>query len=240
MRSLVAEAAPLSCELCPIGRHAVYSPAFANTPNAITTRRYAQTVLPPKRTIFHEGEVPRRVYTLFSGWAYRYRTLPAGGRQILAFFIPGDFLAIQAMKSGPLACSVKALTHVVLCGFDREEFFEFLLRADGLRENLRREVLTQYEEAEEMLVDLGRRPAVSRVARFLLALEARLKRRGLSKDGVFELPIPQNLIADALGLTQVHVNRTLGIIRDSGAIEFRRNEMHIRGFEELKDLAEGR
>ena len=240
MSSLLAEAAPLSCELCAIGRHAFYAPAIANTPNAITTRRYSQTVLPPRRTILQEGEVPKRVYTLYSGWAYRFRTLADGGRQILSFFIPGDFLAIQAVKPTPLPFSIKALTHVVLCGFDREELFEFLMNSETLRDSFCRDVFAQYDESEQLLVDIGRRSAVARVARFLLSLEARLKARGLSRDGAFELPVPQCLIADALGLTQVHVNRTLGAIRDSGAIEFRRNEMRILGFEELSDLAEGR
>lgn len=240
MRPTVAAAAPLSCEHCPIGRHTVYAPALGAMPNAITTRRHAQTVLPPRRTILSEGDVPGRVFTLYSGWAYRYRTLPDGGRQILSFFVPGDFLTIQSMKPGPIPFSVKALTHVLLCGFDREEFFEFLMRSDALRESLCRDVLAQYDEAERTLVDIGRRPAVARVARFLLSMEERLRARGLVQDGGFELPIPQSLIADALGLTQVHVNRTLAIIRDSGAIQFRRNEMRICDFEELRDLAECR
>jgi len=237
---MVAAAAPVSCEYCPVGQHAVYAPALAATPDAITTRRHVQTVLAARRTIFSEGEIPKRVYTLFSGWAYRYRTLSDGGRQILSFFVPGDFLTLQSMKPGPLPYTVKALTEVALCGFERETFFAFLLRSDELRESLCRDVLAQYDEAERTLVDIGRRPALARVARFLLSMEERLRARGLVQDGGFELPIPQGLIADALGLTTVHVNRTLASIRDSGAIEFGRNRMRIRDFDELRDLAECR
>lgn len=231
--------APVSCETCPVGRHAVYAPAFTQTPAAITERRTSKLSLPPRRTILREGEVPEQVYTLYSGWACRTKTLPDGSCQILSFYIPGDFVAAQAIAAEPLGFSVKSITDVTLCAFDRADFVPFLLENEPLRTSLCRDILAQYDQVDRTLADVGRRPAIARIAAFLLSIEGRLRARGLTEDGAFELPIPQGLIADSLGLTTVHVNRTLAQIREAGAIDFSRNAMRILDFAALERLTEG-
>lgn len=238
LRPALADA-PISCESCPVGRHAIYAPTFIETPQRITERRHAKLNLPARRIILREGEVPARVFTLFSGWACRTKTLPDGSCQILSFYIPGDFVTVQAISTEPLAFSVRSVTDVALCAFDRTAFVDFLLNNEELRLSLCQDVLAQYDRVDRTLADVGRRPAIGRVAAFLLSIEERLRARGLSTDGHFELPVPQALIADSLGLTTVHVNRTLAQIREMGAIDFSRNAMRIVNAVALEQLIEG-
>jgi CRP-like cAMP-binding protein len=168
-----------------------------------------------------EGQIARRPRFVVSGWACRQRVLPDGRRQIFGFALPGDGLGICAKPAPPALCSVVALT--ALETVDAEPVTEAaqdghspaLARALGAAEILEETLLLDH------MVRLGRQTAYERVAHFLLELQTRLEIAGLGDMQRFPLPLTQEILADALGLSIVHVNRTLQQLRRERLIELR-------------------
>jgi CRP-like cAMP-binding protein len=173
--------------------------------------------------------VSSRTYTINSGWAYRFHELPKSRRQILRILIPGDpiYLSSISTPTAPVRHGIRAITNVVLCAFDSNQMNAILFDSEEQRARLASEVAAQFNELDRRLTDIGQRRAIARVASFLLDLKSRLCARGFVLNDGFELPVRQELIADALGLTQVHVNRTLAELRRLEYIRFERGRMEI-------------
>lgn len=232
------ESLPAPCESCGLAQHAVYGGGGEHARQVIQSLRRRRFEVGPDRALFRKGEIPEVVYTLFSGWAYKYTVLEDGGRQVLLFYIPGDLILAQAMRGAPLPCAVRTLTKVTLCEFDRAAFFETMMGSDSLRPGLGRYMFESHDATEELLTAIGRRSATARVARFLHSLERRLRRRALSVNGTFTMPIPQTLIADTLGLTPAYVNRVFASLREKRVIDLQRHRMRILDAGALEELAE--
>lgn len=229
----------MSCAGCPVGAAAVYGPAFAGEPEAITNLRKLRRTFRPRQIVLRQGDIPAHVYTLYSGWAYAYRILSDGSRQVLGFYIPGDLLTLQAFLEEPLSHSVKALTTASVCGFERVGFFEYLQDDRALRESLCRAALQSSRINEEKLINVARRSALARLASFLIVVERRLRARGLAGADRYPFPIPQSVMADALGLTPVYLNRTLTALRNAGVVDLRDNEIVVRRPDLLKAAEAG-
>lgn len=161
---------------------------------------------------------------LVSGWACRARSLPDGRRQITGFVLPGDALApLLRPEREPSPCAVVALTSVQMA--DAAPLRALLERAAPRHRGLR-DACTAAERAEERLlldriVALGRQTAYERLCGLFLELYERLAAVGLAADGAFPMPLRQETLADALGLSTVHLNRTLQQVRRDGVAEVR-------------------
>jgi len=228
---------PISCEGCPIGACAIYAPAFRKDPGSITALRRAQRILDPRHTIIREGQILKEVYTLFSGWAYRFTLFGDGRRQIFSFLLPGDFITYQCMAGSPAPFSITTITPVALCVFDPLEMAEFLVHSREQVEYLCQISFNHAAAVDRRLAAIGRRSAIGRIAQLLLELHTRLSKRGLVNANKFALPLRQEHIADALGLTTIYVNRTLARLRNQRVISFRREEMEILDLSRLRELA---
>lgn len=176
---------------------------------------------------------------IVSGWACRQRLLSDGRRQIFSFLVPGDGLA-TVLRAQPEACSIVALTPVETV--DARPVLEAARsgRAPGLAD-----ALTALEPQEQALlldhmVRLGRQTAYERTAHFLLELQRRLAIVGLGDERRFALPLTQEVMGDALGLSIVHVNRTLQQLRREGLIELRSGVAILLEPERLADIGEAR
>lgn len=169
--------------------------------------------------ILEEGDRPGDVLAVLEGWAYRYKILKDGGRQILAFVIPGDFCDMSASVMEEMDHSIGTLTAVTLARIGRAEMEDLL----GTRPALTRAFLWAQIVDEGILrawlVSLGRRDAYQRVGHLLCELWARSKAVGLTTNHGISLPITQTELSDALGLTAVHTNRVLMRLRGEGLIE---------------------
>ena len=187
------------------------------------------------------GERAEDIYTIFSGWAVRFIVLSNGSRQILSFLIPGDLVPLEILFCPGTAVpfSVKSITPISLCKFRLSDMKKMLFQTEEqMAETCT--VLHQYTVAtNNRLCDVGRRNAAGRLAQLLLGIEARLKSRNLTRNGTFEFPPRQEDIADALGLTPVHVNRTLMDLRRRKIIEFGRDQMKLLDYNALRNIAEG-
>lgn len=230
--------APISCDTCPIGRYAVYGGLKDQRIGEVIALRRAQRTIEAGKLIFREGERPETVYTLYEGWAFKCKMLRDGSRQILAFYIPGDLMVAQAIAEAPLPFSIRAATAVTLCAFDAKGYFVAMMSNPESRKGLRDYMFQCHNETDDMLTALGRRSGTARVARLLSSLAARLEHRGLSYGGPPKIPLSQAMLADALGLTHVYVNRVIGQLRRDGTVEVGRNAILIQDLEALRVQAD--
>lgn len=236
---LRSECAPHACRNCPVRIHAIYSAAQDSEIVEIERLRSGYRRMPARSLIMQEGNSDE-VFTLREGWAYRFRVLPDGRRQILSFLLPGDIVGLHALRARPINYSVRALTDDTICYFETRKFSQFLRSRPELKETLIRSCAMEVEQLEERLIDLGRRTALERLARLVIELEQRLCARDAVAGNVFPFPLKQEHIADALGLTPVHVSRTVGKLRALGLIALSGGKMTIHDPEGLSALASGR
>lgn len=202
-------------------------------------RRREVRLMPAGRTFLREGETPRFIFTLYSGWAVRFKQLQDGRRQILSFIIPGDLLVLENLcfPHFPLPFSVKSLTTISTCAFMLDDMAEVMQETREQQHAFSAEKQRYFASVHERMLDIGRRSALGRIAQLLLELQDRLTRRNLVHEGGFDFPVRQEHLADALGLTTVYVNRTLVALRKRGVIAFDRTTMNILDHAELSQLA---
>lgn len=163
-----------------------------------------------------QGQDAKRLFRLTSGWAYRARFLEDGRRQILSFFLSGDTLNASSVLGGDTEAPLYALTDVHLSA----------VAGDGL--NGLKALLWQASLLNEHVVSLGRRTAYERLAFFLLQTADRLDPPYMSKAPRYAVPLRQEHVADHLGLSVVHVSRTLGQLNDNGFARLHRGVLEIR------------
>lgn len=216
------------CDACPIRRLALFQPLSMGEIEAVQKYRAEYRLLAPGEAIFRQGDPTLETYTLFSGWAFLYQNLPDGRRQILRFLLPGDFLGFQAdMEEGVRGHSAQALTEASICVFPREALLKMFKRQSKL--GVRLIWLTAQDQAiaHEHLASLGRRNALERVAYLLLEIFHRVRMRQPGDDNTVPFPLTQDVMADAVGLTNIHVNRTLRQLRESGLLVLKSRRLHI-------------
>jgi CRP-like cAMP-binding protein len=175
----------------------------------------------PGEELIGQGEPARRPRMILAGWAACQRVLPDGRRQIFRFLLPGDALGAASGSPRESVWSVAAMT--ALETIDAEPALEAAEagRAPGLAQAFAAIATQDDELLIDHMVRLGQQTAYERVTHFLLELQRRLQVVGLGDAQRFPLPLTQEMLADALGLSIVHVNRTLQQLRRDGLIELR-------------------
>ncbi len=212
---------PTDCHDCPIRQLALFRPIQTDQLDTVKSLRTAQREIPPSTELYREGDRIQESFTLFSGWVIRYKTLEDGRRQILGFALPGDLLCFQPDLGAPNTHSAQTLTPVVLCAFPADDLIQMFRRYPELA--IQMSWITSRDEAiyHEHLINLGRRPARERIAHLLLELHYRLTVRNLAEpDEPVTLPLNQEHIADAVGLTTIHVSRTLRTLREERLLNY--------------------
>ena len=180
-----------------------------------------------RQHIIRQGDQPDYVQLIISGWAARYKLLPDGQRQITAFLIPGDFCDLHITILKKMDHSILALTPTTVASIPAEEMEELPLQRPMLARALWWSTLVDEAVLREWLVSAGRRSAYEALAHLLCELHARLSRVGLVADERFELPITQEELADAIGITAVHVNRMLQRLRRQGLVQWLERKLTI-------------
>lgn len=206
-------------------------------------RRVLEAICTDRRTfterkdIVREGERPEHIHVLMAGWAARYKTLPDGSRQITAFVLPGDTVDMGAAVLNYADHSVIALTPVAIAKVTRRLLMQTTRERPVLAQAFWWAGLVDEAVLRTWIVNLGRRDAYTRVAHLVCELHARLKRIGMAKEEEFGLPLTQEQLADALGLTSVHINRTLQRLRFEGVLSIRHHVLTIHDVERLRAVA---
>jgi len=192
---------------------------------------------PGRSDIAREGENPTVIRLLVSGWACRYKDLPDGRRQIVGFFLPGDFCDLNVYILRELDHSIGALTAVRYYEIQPERFEEVIDERPRLLRALLWHEMVASGIQREWLLSIGQRSPVERLAHLFVELFYRLRAVGLTQGHGFEFPITQHNLAEANGLSLVHVNRTLQEMRREGLIELADRHLRILDFERLKQTA---
>jgi CRP-like cAMP-binding protein len=190
------------------------------------------------RDLVHQGQSDRAAYILAEGWVCSYKIQPDGSRQIVDFQIPGDFLGLRSVLLHTSDHSIEPVVDIQAA----EVLVSDILGAFAQTPRLATAILWAASRDEAMvvehLVSLGRRSADERMAHFLLELGSRLALVGLGSKGGYACPLTQYHLADALGLSAVHVNRVLRRLREQGLATFQNGEVTFDDYERLVALAE--
>ena len=203
--------------------------------NEMASRRVVS--LDRGQDIISEGEEPQTVNLLLSGWACRYKVMEDGQRQILAFFLPGDLADLHVYILKAIDHSISAITPVKYARLSPREFEEL---SDGHPRLLRAlwwESLVTDSIQREWLVSIGQRDALQSVAHLACELFLRLKTVGLCDGNTCDFPLTQIDIADALGMTQPHVSRTITELNNTGVATLKRGRFEVKDMGKLKQLA---
>jgi len=192
---------------------------------------------PAKRDIIREGERPDHLHLMVSGWAARYKVLPDGSRQITAFLIPGDFCDIHITILAKMDHAILALTPCKVAYVDSEKIDEITSRNNSLARALWWTTLVDEATLREWVVNNGRRDAYARIGHLLCEMHLRMKMVGLVSDDALDLPLTQEELADATGMTAVHTNRVLQRLRGEGLIELKDRVLRIPDVRALQDAA---
>jgi len=207
----------------------------------VETLKHDQVTLRAGSDVIHEGQSDAPLYTLFSGWAFRFKTLSDGRRQILNFLLPGDFIGVQQKMTDVTAHGVQAITVVELCVFRRDALWSLHRTAPTLGFSVT--WLTAHEESivDDTLLSVGRRSAEERIATLLILLFKRaaalLPGVDVAAQGV-PFPLTQQHIADGLGLSLVHTNKTLRKLEARGLHRIEEGRLRLLDVKALARLAD--
>lgn len=192
----------------------------------------------PGHDLMHEGQADASAYILSEGWACSYKLLPDGARQIIDFRVPGDFLGLRSLMCRTCDHSVEAVTRIEASEVQAPDLAEALAGAPRLATGILWASGCDEAMVREHLVNVGRRSAGERLAHFLLELGARLGLVGRADRKGFDCPLTQYHLADALGLSAVHVNRILRLLREDGLVTFQRGRVDFHDFDRLVEVAQ--
>lgn len=192
----------------------------------------------PGTQLVHQGQTDQPVYILAMGWVCSFKLLSNGSRQIIDFRLPGDFLGLRSVLFRASDHNIEAITKIEAS----EVLQSDLLTAFTQQSRLATAILWAASRDEAMVVEhlvgLGRRTALQRAAHYFLEFGARLNLVGLGSKTGFDCPLSQYMIADALGLSSIHVNRVLRELRDLGLMTFQKRRVTFDDFSGLVALAD--
>lgn len=226
------------CQLCPLRKLAIFREFTPEELAFVSRFKTGEVSVKAGDPLFLEGASCAHLYTVLSGLSFRYKLLPDGRRQILNFCMPGDFLGLQGSVMQEMQHSVEALSDSILCVFQREGLWRLFETHAGLSFDVTWLAARSEQILDQQLLSVGRRSALERCAHLLLHLADRLAEVGMIGSArTVSIPITQQHIADTLGLSLVHTNRTLGRLIREGAVRWREREFEILNRDRLADLA---
>ena len=215
----------IPCERCPLRTLEIFRPFTPEQLEFVKNFKTGELVAEAGTTIISEGAHSAHLYTVLSGWGFRYKLLEDGRRQILNILMPGDLVGIQAALLDEMQHSVEALDDMLLCVFERSRLWELYQNHPDLAFDVTWLAAREEQILDEHLLNIGQRSAEERAAFLILFLFARAEARGLARGNALKFPMTQQHFADTLGLSLVHTNRIVNrlsrrrmISRESGTL----------------------
>ncbi len=229
---------PAACSQCPLRALPAFSPVNAQELTYIQNFRHGSAAFAPGQEVLAEHATSEWLYTVFSGWAFRFKTLSDGRRQILNFLLPGDFIGLQEQFADGAPHGVEALTELQLCRFPKAELWALYREFPSLGYDLTWLAAREENLTDETLLSVGQRSAAERIAMLLIHLYRRAERVGLVEGDAVVFPVTQQHIADALGLSLVHTNKTLRRLHRLGLHEITEGRLRLLNRHALQRLAD--
>ena len=184
-----------------------------------------------------EGQTGHDAFVLLEGWACSYKLLPNGGRQIISFPIKDDVVGLRSVLLRAADHSFLALTSAIVSRVDGTHLVKCVTKYPRLGAALLWAASRDEAMVVEHLVNIGRRSALERTAHFFMELAERLSMIGEAPAGRFKCPLNQYVLADALGLTAIHVNRVLRQLRERELLSMSKGTVTILDLAALRKLA---
>lgn len=193
--------------------------------------------LGPREDVIRDGDRPRHVNLIVEGWACRYKQLEDGRRQVISIFLPGDLCDPHVFVLKNMDHSLGTLTSCLIAEVSEASIREVTAESPRLEEALWWEMLVSAAIQREWTVSLGQRLATERLGHLFCELFMRLSAVGLTNGTSCEFPITQADLGDAMGLSTVHINRTLKELRAAGLIRLRGRQLTIPDFAALQSAS---
>jgi CRP-like cAMP-binding protein len=227
----------ISCKGCPLRPLPLFRPFKAAELAFVTDFKLGELAFGGGATIFLQGEQCEHLFTVLSGWGFRYKMLDDGRRQILNYVMPGDLIGLQGSLMGEMQHSIEALSPITLCVFRRSKLPELYREYPELAYDLTWIAAREERMLDENLLSIGRRSALERAAYLVAFLYQRAKTLELFSGGWVSIPFTQQHVADTLGLSIVHTNKTLRKLADRGLIRWTEKGCDVRDIDGLLTLA---
>ena len=209
------------CELCPLRKREGLREFTPEELAFVKQFKSDELRVEPGVSFLREGARSDHLYTVLSGWAFRYKMLDDGRRQILNYALPADMVGLQGAMMREMEHSVEALTPLTLCVFPRAKVWDLYSRVPSLAFDITWLAAREEQLIDEQLLSVGRRSAIERTAYLLLHIYARAQESGLVKDNAIQFPFTQQHLADTLGMSLVHTNKTLKRLLQAKAVRWK-------------------
>lgn len=227
----------MPCEQCPLRTKPVFRDFSTEELDFVRQFKSGEMTAEAGSTVLVQGTHANHLLTLLSGWGFRHKTLADGRRQILNYVFPGDFIGMQASLLNEMQHSVEMLTDSVLCIFPRDKLWNLYNSHPSLAFDITWIAARSEQILEESLVSVGRRTAAERVAFLLLYLYLRAEELGLAKGNKAQFPITQQHVADTLGMSLVHTNKTIRRLTHDKLIRWKDKMFEILDRDKLTEVA---
>jgi CRP-like cAMP-binding protein len=183
--------------------------------------------IPARHDLIREGDRPGPVFVMLEGWACRYKILPSGTRQVLAFLMPGDSCDLHIGLLAEMDHSIQSMTPARVAMIERAEMDTLMTDRPRIARAMYIAQLIDESTMRAWITSMGRRNSTERVAHLMCELYLRARNIGLTTEMAFALPVSQIILADSLGMTSVHINRIFRELRLAGAVALSRGSLKI-------------
>ena len=228
----------IDCTNCPLRQFDLFSPMSKATLAFMQRFKTGELVAQPGTEILSEQASSSQLFTALSGMGLRYKTTRDGGRQVVGFVLPGDFIGLQSGVMDVMRHSVEASTEMRLCVFNRSDLWSLFKSQPDLAFDLTHIAANEEHLLGEALTAMGQMDAQAKIAWALYRFDQRLSAVGLRKNGQVPLPYRQQDLADALGLSLVHTNKTLARLRAAKVLDWSDGWLQVMDVEALGTMYE--
>lgn len=225
------------CSQCPLRRYPLFKPLSDEDVRTMQKFKVGELVIEAGTPVLIEGSNSPQLFTALRGMGMRYKTTLDGGRQIVNFVFPGDFIGLQAGVMGEMAHSVEASSKMTLCVFNRSEFWNFFKSHPERAFDITWLAAIEEHFLGEALTSIGQRTALEALSWALLRMFIRGEQIGLVVNRRMSLPFRQQDLADAMGLSLVHTNKTLSKLRDQQLANWSDGHLTINDKDRLAAIA---
>lgn len=225
------------CRYCPLHRKNAFVDLTREELSFMQKFKAGELTVEPGTPILMEGSNAPQLFTALSGMGIRDKLLKDGSRQVVNFVFPGDFIGLQAGILGEMGHSVEARTHMRLCVFNRSDFWNFFRSHPSRAFDITWLAAIEEHFLGETLATVGQRSAIEAVSWAMVKIFQRGEMLGMVNNNAMELPYTQRDMADALGLSLVHTNKTLAKLRDRQLASWSDRMLQINDLPALAEIA---
>lgn len=227
----------VDCSNCPLRKLEIHEDLSADGVAFMRRFKTGELKVDAGTTLLMEGSNSPQLFTVLKGMGLRYKLLPNGERQVVNFVLPGDFLGLQAGVMGEMKHSVEVTTPMVLCVFNRSELWNLFKTEPERAFDLTWSASVEEHFLGEALTSVGQMSALQRIGWGLLRFMLRCEALDLAEGGRCPFPYRQQDLADALGLSLVHANKTLMKLRDKQILSVQDGTLRIMDMERLREMS---